>query len=55
MRQTGYHHGGGQVTYRWICRCGKTWEFRNDRIDALWREHANPGRTTRLILGRDAA
>jgi hypothetical protein len=54
VRQAEHHHGGGRYTFRWDCRCGKTWELRSDRIDAIWRQHARPGRTARLILGHDA-
>jgi hypothetical protein len=54
VAQAEHHHGGGRFTFRWDCRCGQTWELRSDRIGAAWRQHARPGRTVRLILGRDA-
>ena len=52
VRQAEHHHGGGHFTFRWDCRCGRTWEARRDRLEAIWREHATSG-TVRLILGHD--
>ena len=45
--------GGGGLTYRWDCRCRKTWQARGDRLEAIWRQYAEPGRVIRLALGRD--
>lgn len=53
VRQVEHSHGKGQYTYRWDCRCGRTWEARRDRIDAIWREHAEIGRVIRLTFGLD--
>jgi hypothetical protein len=47
------HGRGDGITYRWDCRCRKTWQARDDRLDAIWREYAEPGRAVRLTLGRD--
>ena len=52
VRHSGHERGGG-ITYRWDCRCRLTWEARDDRLDAIWREYAEPGRVVRLTLGRD--
>lgn len=53
VRQSEHAHGGGSFTFRWYCRCGRTWEVRRERIDAIWREHKRIGRVIRLILGHD--
>ena len=53
VRQAEHDHGGGRFTFRWDCRCGRTWEVHSDRTDAAWREHARTGRIIRLILGHD--
>lgn len=54
VRQSDYAHpGGGPHTFRWDCRCGRTWQVRGERIEASWREHAEPGRVVRLTLGHD--
>jgi hypothetical protein len=54
VRQSDYaHRGGGPHTFRWDCRCGRTWQVRGERIEAIWREHAESGRVVRLTLGQD--
>lgn len=53
VRQAEYSRGKGLFTFRWDCRCGRTWEFRSEKIDAIWREHAKTGQTIRLTLGHD--
>jgi hypothetical protein len=42
----------GPFTYRWDCRCGRTWEIRGDRLEPIWRDHAGTG-IVRLVLGHD--
>ena len=54
VRQGEHHHGSDRFTFRWDCRCGRTWEVRYDRIEAIWREYAQVGHVIRLTLGRDA-
>jgi hypothetical protein len=44
---------GGGITYTWDCRCRKTHQHRDDRLEAAWRQYAEPGRVVRLTLGRD--
>lgn len=53
VRYSEHPRPGGGLTYRWDCRCRKTWEARGDRLEAIWREYAEPGHVVRLVLGRD--
>lgn len=53
VRYSGHGRPGGGITHRWDCRCRKTWEARDDRLDAIWREFAEPGHVVRLTLGHD--
>jgi hypothetical protein len=53
VRHAEHPRDGGGYTFRWDCRCGRTWQFRDDRIKAIWQEHAAIGQITRLMLGFD--
>jgi hypothetical protein len=53
VRYAEHPRGGGAITYRWDCRCRRTHEYRDDRLDAIWREFAEPGHVVRVMLGHD--
>lgn len=53
VRHAEYPRGGGAITHRWDCRCRRTHQYRDDRLDAIWREFAEPGHVVRVMLGHD--